>query len=145
MTGVILSGATVVLFVIAGTLFGAGAGRIAAALQSLKGGKAVPLILGAMFTGFVVGGFGGVFNYIEIHARETKARVGWNLKPVVVAAADIRAGDLVTFDVISQRAMPEQFVTSIMVTPDRAERIVNKKARYAVRAGDVVLDGLTCP
>jgi hypothetical protein len=145
MTGVILSGATVVLFVIAGTLFGAGAGWIGAALQSMKGGKAVPLILGAMFTGFVAGGFGGVFNYVELHKRETQARAGWNLKPVVVMATDLRAGDLVTFDVISQRSMPEQFITPVMVLPDRADRIVNKKARYAVRAGDIVLDGLTCP
>jgi Flp pilus assembly protein CpaB len=141
----ILAGATVILFVIAGTLFGAGAGWIAAALQSMKGGKAVPLILGAMFTGFVMGGFGGVFNYAEIRAGEAKARAGWNLKPVVVAAVNIKAGDPVTFEVISQRAMPEQFVTDAMVRPDRASYVVNKKARYAVQAGDVLLDGFTCP
>jgi Flp pilus assembly protein CpaB len=141
----LLTVATLIMFVGAGLLISAGLGWVAAAVTKNKGGKAVAFILSAMFGGFVIGGFAGVFNYTRIKAGEATVRKGWNLKPVVVAAVDIQAGEAITFDQISQRSLPEQFVTDAMVIPERAAEVVSQRARYAVQAGDVLLWGFTCP
>jgi Flp pilus assembly protein CpaB len=133
------------LLVIAGTLFGAGAGWIAASVRAFKAGRAVALILSGMFAGFVIGGFAGALEYIHIRSKQVEARAGWNLRPVVVAAIDIHAGDKVTFDMISQRAVPEQFVTPGMVSPDQAMSVVGRVARFDMQTGDVLLAGSTCP
>src|SRR5581483_12473472 len=103
------------------------------------------LIFSAVFAGFAAGAFDGVLNYAQIKSGEARVRKGWNLKPVVVAAVDIKANDAVTFDVISQRSMPEQFVTGAMVTPARVTELVNRRARFEVHAGDPLLWGFTCP
>lgn len=61
---------------------------------------------------------------------------GYNLVPVVVAAVDMPEGTLVTFDHISQRSVPEQFVTSSVVKPDSASYVVGQRLQNAVQAGD---------
>jgi Flp pilus assembly protein CpaB len=135
----------VLVILIGSVLLGAGAGWIMAGVRSLKGGRAVGMILSAMFAGFVAGGFLGVLSFMKIKKHEAEARRGWNLKPVVVAAVDIPAGETITFDLISQRSLPEEFVTAAAVLPAAASDIVNKRTRVALRAGDVVYWGFTCP
>jgi Flp pilus assembly protein CpaB len=140
-----VASAGVLVILIGSVLFGAGAGWILAGARALKGGPAVGVILSAMFVGFVAGGFLGVLSFMEIKKHEAEARRGWNLKPVVVAAVDIPAGETLTFDMISQRSLPEQFVTAAAVTPAAASDIVSTHTRVALRAGDVVYWGFTCP
>ena len=48
-------------------------------------------------------------------------------RPVTVAATNISEGTTVTFDMISSRDVPEQFVTSSVVKPDSASYVVNQK------------------
>ncbi len=60
------------------------------------------------------------------------------LTPVVVAAVDIPAGTVVTFDMISQRSVEDRFVTVSVVKPDSASYIVNQKTMVPVLAGDVM-------
>ena len=48
-------------------------------------------------------------------------------------------GTVVTFDMISQRSVPEQFVTSSVVKPDSASYIVNQKVLVPLQAGDLLL------
>ena len=66
----------------------------------------------------------------------SKAREGWNLKPVVVAAVDFAAGDEVTFEIISQRSVPEQFVTASIIKPDSAYHVVNQVTLVDLAQGD---------
>jgi len=77
--------------------------------------------------------------YSAIKKRENDVRKGWNLVPVVVAAVDISEGTQVTMDMISQRSIPEQFVTSSVVKPDSASYIVNQKVLVPLQAGDPLL------
>ncbi|MBK7862205.1 MAG: Flp pilus assembly protein CpaB [Archangiaceae bacterium] len=92
-----------------------------------------------LFVALVLGLFAGVIAYSAIKKKETDVRKGWNLVPVVVAATDISEGSVVTFDMISQRSVPEQFVTSSVVKPDSASYVVNQKVLVPVQAGDPLL------
>jgi len=87
----------------------------------------------------LLGAFAGLVAWSAIRKRESDVRRGWNLVPVVVAAVDISEGTNVTFDMISQRSIPEQFVTSSIVKPDSASYIVNQKVLVPVQAGDPLL------
>src|SRR5687768_2626899 len=93
-----------------------------------------PLVI-ALALGLMAGGFA----YLSIKKKEADVRKGWNLVPVVVAAVDIPEGTVVTFDMISQRSVPEQFVTSSVVKPDSASYIVNQKVLVPLQAGDPLL------
>jgi len=81
----------------------------------------------------------GIVAYSAIKRKETEVRKGWNLVPVVVAVDDITEGTVVTFDMISQRSVPEQFVTSSVVKPDSASYVVNQKVLVPLQRGDPLL------
>jgi pilus assembly protein CpaB len=74
--------------------------------------------------------------YAWVQREGMKVRKGWNLVPVVVAAQDIAEGTPVTFELISQRSIPEQFVTASVVKPDQATRIIHQPVTVPVKAGD---------
>jgi pilus assembly protein CpaB len=93
-----------------------------------------PLIVAA-----VLGAVAFLVSWSAIKKRESDVRKGWNLVPVVVAAVDISEGTVVTIEMISQRSIPEQFVTSSVVKPDNASYIVNQKVLVALQAGDPLL------
>jgi len=90
----------------------------------------VAILLGAVAFGVA---------YSAIKKRENDVRKGWNLVPVVVAAVDISEGTVVTMEMISQRSIPEQFVTSSVVKPDSASYIVNQKVLVPLQSGDPLL------
>ncbi|MDX2012191.1 MAG: Flp pilus assembly protein CpaB [Myxococcaceae bacterium] len=81
----------------------------------------------------------GVVAWSAVTKREADVRKGWNLVPVVVAAVDLSEGTVVTMEMVSQRSIPEQFVTSSVVKPDSASYIVNQKVLVPVQAGDPLL------
>lgn len=81
----------------------------------------------------------GFVAYQSIRMKEAEVRRGWNLVPIVVASQDIPEGTVVTFDMISQRSVPDQFVTSSVVKPDSANYVVNQKVLVALQAGDPLL------
>ena len=87
----------------------------------------------------VIGLVGSAIGYSAIAKARNDARKGWNLVPVVVAAVDISENTLVTMDMISQRSIPEQFVTSSVIKPDSASYIINQKIMVATQAGDPLL------
>jgi Flp pilus assembly protein CpaB len=99
-------------------------------------GLILGLLLGAV-VGFVGGGL--ISGLVTWTLLAKKARSGWNLVPVVVASQDIPEGTVVTFDLLQQRSIPEQFVTSSVVKPEGAEHIVNQRLLVPVRAGDLLL------
>lgn len=92
-----------------------------------------------LFVALVLGLLAGVIAYSAIKKKEADVRRGWNLVPVVVAAMDIPEGTVVTFEMISQRSVPEQFVTSSVVKPDSASYVVNQKVLVPLQAGDPLL------
>src|SRR3954467_3754274 len=92
-----------------------------------------------LLVALVLGVVAGLVAYSAIRKRESDVRRGWNLVPVGVAAVDISEGTVVTFDMISQRSVPEQFVTSSVVKPDSASYIVNQKVLVPIQAGDPLL------
>src|SRR2546423_8734262 len=92
-----------------------------------------------LIVALVLGLFAGIIGYSAIKKKEADVRRGWNLVPVVVAAVDISEGTVVTFDMISQRSVPEQFVTSSVVKPDSASYVINQKILVPVQAGDPLL------
>jgi pilus assembly protein CpaB len=63
---------------------------------------------------------------------------GWNLVPVVVYAVDVKGGEPLTFDQISQRSIPEKFADPSVVKPDSASFIINQKVVADAKAGDFV-------
>ena len=83
--------------------------------------------------------FAAVVSFSAIKRKEAEVRKGWNLIPVVVAAVDISEGTVVTMEMISQRSIPEQFVTASVVKPDSASYIVNQKVLVPLQAGDPLL------
>lgn len=99
-------------------------------LGILLGGM-VGFIGGGLITGLVT------WNLAAKNARDL--RKGWNLVPVVVASQDIPEGTVVTFDLLHQRSIPEQFVTASVVNPAGADHIVNQRLLVPVRAGDLLL------
>ncbi len=92
-----------------------------------------------LIVAIVLGLVAGVVAWSAIKKKESDVRRGWNLVPVVVAAIDISEGTVVAFDMISQRSVPEQFVTSSVVKPDSASYVVNQKVLVPVQAGDPLL------
>src|SRR3954468_19108644 len=92
-----------------------------------------------LIVALVLGLFAGIVAYSAIKKKEADVRRGWNLVPVVVAASDIGEGTVVSFDMISQRSVPEQFITSSVVKPDSASYVVNQKVLVPVQAGDPLL------
>ena len=97
-------------------------------------GLSIGLAIGLSIT--CLGSGLGIF-YVKREAAN--ARKGWNLVPVVVAAQDISADTIVTMEMISQRSIPEQFVTSSVVKPDSANYVVNQKVLVPLQAGDPLL------
>ena len=81
----------------------------------------------------------GLIAWSAIKKREADVRKGWNLVPVVVAATDMSEGAVLTMEMISQRSIPEQFVTSSVVKPDSASYVINQKVLVALQAGDPLL------
>jgi Flp pilus assembly protein CpaB len=97
---------------------------------------AAAAILGAI-GGLLVGSVG--MGFLSFNLVKERARRGWNLVPVVVAATDLPRGTVVTLDLISQRQIPEQFVTSSVVRPESAAHVVNQKVLAPLQAGDPLL------
>jgi pilus assembly protein CpaB len=101
--------------------------------------KTTRLLLG-LTVGFIGGGLiSGFMTWQWVTKQTEDVRAGWNLVPVVVAARDIREGEVMTFDKVIQRAVPGQFVSSSFVKPDGANFIMNQRLLVPVRAGDPLL------
>jgi pilus assembly protein CpaB len=99
-----------------------------------KHGRVAPLALAA---GLMLMGFGVAWSALA--KERADVRKGWNLVPVLVAAVDLAEGTVVTLDQVSQRSVPEQFVTSSVVRPDSASYVIGQRVQVAVAAGDPLL------
>lgn len=108
----------------------------------------VGLVAGGLVGLMVACGFGGAGVYFIGKREYKRVRAGWNLVPVIVYNQDLAAGTKLTFEVVSQRPIPEQFVTESIAKPDHASDVVGGTLIRRVAAGDPVrwqdlADGLT--
>ncbi len=94
----------------------------------------VPLVVAA-----ILGLMAWFVSYSSIKRREAEVRKGWNLVPVIVANQDISEGTAITTEMISQRSIPEQFVTASVVKPDSANYVINQKVLVPLQSGDPLL------
>ena len=102
--------------------------------------RGLPYFIGGAVLGLtLVGCLGGVAGYVVVKSEEANVRRGWFLVPVVVYVKDLATGEVVGADAISQRSVPEQFLTDSVVKPDSASYVVNQRVVAAVGAGDPVL------
>ncbi|MFN7132967.1 MAG: Flp pilus assembly protein CpaB [Myxococcales bacterium] len=92
-----------------------------------------------LIVAIVLGLLAGVIHFTALRAKEKEVKAGWNLVPVIVAATDIPEGSIVTYEMINQRPIPEQFVTSSVVKPDSASYVVGQKVLVPLQAGDALL------
>ena len=92
-----------------------------------------------LLVALVLGLVAFLVSFSAIKKREADVRKGWNLVPVVVASVDVSEGTVVTMEMISQRSIPEQFVTSSVVKPDSASYVVNQKVLVPLQAGDPLM------
>lgn len=76
---------------------------------------------------------------LVIFKRYRDARRGWNLVPVVVVAVDLPPRSEITMDVLSQRSIPEQFVTESVVRPSEASKVLGRRVHAKLIAGDPLL------
>lgn len=133
-----------VLWLLGGALLGAGIALVGRRAIPIGGGKLVLVVLAFAGMGTLLAAGIGVFHYSSLKGRELEARRGWNLVPVVVASVDLTPGQPIVFDVISQRSVPEQFVTGDMVAPDEVTQIVNTTLAAPLAKGDVLLWNVSC-
>jgi pilus assembly protein CpaB len=87
----------------------------------------------------ILGIVAGAVAYAAIKRKEREVKAGWNLVPVIVAAQDIPEGTSVSYEMVSQRAIPEQFVTSSVVKPDSASYVVGQRVLVPLQTGDPLL------
>jgi pilus assembly protein CpaB len=93
-----------------------------------------PLLVAVM-----LGVLAGVMAFLSVKKKEKEVKAGWNLVPVLVAADAVAEGTVITYDMVQQRAVPEQFVTSSVIRPDSASYIVGQKVLVGLQAGDPLL------
>jgi Flp pilus assembly protein CpaB len=97
------------------------------------------LVLGGC-AGFVLATLiAGGLGYLVVKQKLDDVRRNWTLVPVVVAGVAMPEDTTVTYDMMAQRSVPEQFVTASVVKPDSASYIVNQRLRVPVQAGDMLL------
>lgn len=92
-----------------------------------------------LLVAMVLGVLAGAMAYLSVKKKEREVKAGWNLVPVLVSGDAIAEGTVITYDMISQRAVPEQFVTSSVIKPDSANYIVGQKILVPLQAGDPLL------
>jgi pilus assembly protein CpaB len=87
----------------------------------------------------ILGVLAGAVAFSAIKRKESEVKAGWNLVPVIVANQVIAEGTVVTHEMVSQRPIPEQFVTSSVVKPDSASYIVGQRVLVPLQVGDALL------
>ncbi|HLT31480.1 MAG TPA: hypothetical protein VK013_15700 [Myxococcaceae bacterium] len=65
-----------------------------------------------------------------------KATSAWNLVTVTVIDKDIPAGTPLTYQLVAQRDVPEQFVTEAHVRPEQTATIISRPMPHALKKGE---------
>jgi Flp pilus assembly protein CpaB len=98
----------------------------------------LPFLAGLLLSSAVVAGVA----FVTVSPRLEALRKEWAPTPIVVVASDLRTGESITFDTISQRSIPARFVTDSMVKPAEAHLLTDRPAPIPLQQGDVLLMGM---
>jgi pilus assembly protein CpaB len=80
-----------------------------------------------------------VLGYGWVRRSSDDVRKGWNLVPVLVVTADVASHTPLSTANVGTRMLPEQFITSSVVRPDKAGMVIGQKVMVPMQAGDPVL------
>ena len=75
---------------------------------------------------------------LAISSKRRQVMSGWELRPALVFTADVPEGSTVTLENLSERPLPEQFLSGSAISPADARLIVGHKVGFAAQAGAVV-------
>jgi Flp pilus assembly protein CpaB len=79
------------------------------------------------------------FFYVSVSRRLELQRGLWELKPVLVLAKDVPMGHSLTFEDLSQRSFPAQFISPSMVPPAAVQTVLGQTVSMTMQAGDILL------
>lgn len=105
---------------------------------------AVSKVSALLLVGALASGSGAAYmtdSHIKerIDSYQQKLDAEYEPVPVVVAAQDLRAGDLMTQANLAIRKVPSNFIHGDTVRPDNAEAIIGHRVVYPINAGEPVL------
>jgi pilus assembly protein CpaB len=92
-----------------------------------------------LIVALVLGAIAFLVSWSAIQKKSADVKKGWNLVPVLVAAVDISEGGVVSTEMVSQRMVPDQFVTSSVIKPDSAPFVIGQQVLVPLQAGDPLL------
>ncbi len=93
-----------------------------------------PLLFAALFALAAA-----VATWFALARTREKARAGWDLVPVLVAAKQLPEGSLVSVELLAKSALPEQFATPSVVRPESLSLVEGQRLKMALRPGDLLL------
>jgi Flp pilus assembly protein CpaB len=77
--------------------------------------------------------------YFDQRSADKRARMGWDLVPILVVSEDVPAGTVLTANQLRQRQMPSQFLTPGMLRPDSYKMVIGERVRINLTKGDLLL------
>ena len=84
----------------------------------------------------------GLISAQRMSTEQPSARtqaVQQNLVTVLIASVDVQEGTRLTIEMVSQRQMPSDYVTSSIVTPENAHYVIGQIIKVPVQKGDALL------
>lgn len=94
---------------------------------------------GPLLAAILLGVAAAFLYWLDLRNAKQSAREGWELQPVVVASDDIDEGVTLTSEMVSQRGIPKQFVTSSVIQPENFNFVIGQKVLVALKRGDPLL------
>lgn len=92
-------------------------------------------LLGCIASSVVAGGA----TYVGMKKRSAELHRGWHLAPVITINEPVRAGAVLTPPMLTQRQVPEQFVTASVVKPDELHTVIDLPVLVDLAPGDMLL------
>ena len=76
--------------------------------------------------------------YLVLQKKNREVKAGWNLLPVQVASRDLKGGESLNADALTERSIPEQFVTDSVITAGSRDKALGRRLLGAVREGEPI-------
>lgn len=81
----------------------------------------------------------GASVWLALREQGRRAREGWELVPVVVAAVEIPRGTTLSSGLLAERKLPQQFVTSSVVRPEGLRDLAAQRLVVPLQKGEPLL------
>ncbi len=81
----------------------------------------------------------GASAWLSLRGQSRAAREGWELIPVVVAAEELPRGAMLGRNLLAERRVPAQFVTSSVIRPEGLRYVLEQRLAVSLQKGDLLL------